>query len=228
MRGFTLIELLIVMALIGVLAALAVPDMRLIVVRTRQAEALANLKGLYSAERTYFMEHDTYGCGFQGKVLPCSGIGYSPPRGNRYALSLAPAPTHWQSRSARNLTAPATGTLYDGIAADAFTYQTEFAMGGNVSATGQQAVAAGAVDAVAFTAVPGNTAPASMPGVVSGSKGSFAAVACGNIDADRTGIDKWFISSQPVVVTAGNCVVTSLVVPAGVPGQLYNDVSCDN
>jgi len=226
--GFTLVELLIVVAITGILAAIALPDFTRIQVIARMAEARASLKGIYSAQQIYYLENQSFGCGFVGSASPCSSIGFSPDRGNRYALSLNPVPTHWQDRTTNKLYSPDAGTVFDGIEGDAYALKNQFSMGGNVSATGQQVVGLGSVDAVTFNPGHGVTAPPAMPGVTTGQKGSFAAVACGNIDAERTGIDKWFIGSLQTVVTAGHCVTSGLVVPAGVPGRLYNDVSCDN
>jgi type IV pilus assembly protein PilA len=59
-RGFTLIELMIVVAIIGILAAIAIPNFLKFQAKSKQSEAKTNLKAIYVAETGYFGENNVY------------------------------------------------------------------------------------------------------------------------------------------------------------------------
>ena len=59
-QGFTIVELLIVVAIIGILAAVAVPAYFNHVLRTHQAEAYHNLLDLKAAQEMYYSMYNDY------------------------------------------------------------------------------------------------------------------------------------------------------------------------
>ncbi len=59
-KGFTLIELMIVVAIIGILAAIAIPNFLRYQAKSRQTEARTNLGGIVVAETSYFGEQARY------------------------------------------------------------------------------------------------------------------------------------------------------------------------
>jgi type IV pilus assembly protein PilA len=58
--GFTLIELMIVVAIIGILAAIAIPNFLRFQLRAKSSEGKTNLAAIRTAEESYFSEFGTY------------------------------------------------------------------------------------------------------------------------------------------------------------------------
>lgn len=81
-QGFTLIELMIVVSIIGVLAAVAIPNYLKFQGRAKMTEAKVNLRAIYSSQHTHFQENGTYSSSV-------SQIGFAPERNNRYSYDLA-------------------------------------------------------------------------------------------------------------------------------------------
>jgi type IV pilus assembly protein PilA len=59
-EGFTLIELMIVVAIIGILAAIAIPNFIKFQLRSKAGESKVNLAAIRTAEESYFAEAGTY------------------------------------------------------------------------------------------------------------------------------------------------------------------------
>lgn len=59
-KGTTLVELAVVLAVIGALAVLAIPRFMRASTRTKQSEAQLILKQIYTMQKAYRHEHDTY------------------------------------------------------------------------------------------------------------------------------------------------------------------------
>ena len=59
-KGFTLIELMIVVVIIGILAALAIPRFMRATTKSKQSEAKQILKQIYVMQQAYRQEKDTY------------------------------------------------------------------------------------------------------------------------------------------------------------------------
>jgi len=59
-KGFTLIELMIVIAIIGILAAIAIPNFISYRKRSYDAAAQSDLKNLMTAQEAYYVDNSTY------------------------------------------------------------------------------------------------------------------------------------------------------------------------
>ena len=58
--GFTLIELLVVVLIIGILAAVAVPQYQKAVIKARCVQVISHVEALIRANDAYFLENGTY------------------------------------------------------------------------------------------------------------------------------------------------------------------------
>ena len=59
-KGFTLIELMIVVAIIGILAAIAIPNFLQYQMKSRQSEAKTNLQAIRTSEISFQAERGCY------------------------------------------------------------------------------------------------------------------------------------------------------------------------
>ncbi len=99
-KGFTLIELMIVVAIIGILAAIAIPNFLTYQMKSRTSEAKTNLQALKTSELAFQGER---GCFATGPVIP--GV-----------LPVAGAATPWPAPQ----TLPSVGAVYCTNAAGLF------------------------------------------------------------------------------------------------------------
>jgi len=76
-QGFTLIELMIVVAIIGILAAIAIPNFLTYQAKARQSEAKMGLGGIFTSATAYFAEQNTY-------VAAGDALGFKPTGTSKY------------------------------------------------------------------------------------------------------------------------------------------------
>jgi len=79
-QGFTLIELMIVVAIIGILAAIAIPNFLTYQAKAKQSEAKIGLGGIFTTAISYFGENNTF-------VATPTQLGYKPAGTPRYEFS---------------------------------------------------------------------------------------------------------------------------------------------
>ncbi len=117
-KGFTLIELMIVVVIIGILAALAIPRFMRATTKSKQSEARQVLKQIYSMQRAYRQEYDAYALnGISASAA--AGAGFS-----RIGVDIMPSARYTYSMvaAAATFTATATsGILDDDAAPDTWT-----------------------------------------------------------------------------------------------------------
>ncbi len=80
--GFTLIELLVVVLIIGLLAAVALPQYQKVVEKARAAEVITVLKSVVQIQQIYYLAHGSYPHSFEelNIDLPDTGETMSTPR----------------------------------------------------------------------------------------------------------------------------------------------------
>ena len=75
-RGFTLVELMVVIAVLGIIAALAVPNFRRARASVYRAEMKRTLTLIYQLEHAFYAEHGHYGPGTED--LTNNSVRYPP------------------------------------------------------------------------------------------------------------------------------------------------------
>lgn len=221
-KGFTLVELMIVVAIIGILAAIAIPNFIRFQARSKQAEAKTNLKAIFSGQKARYGERDSYSTSL-------GDIGFAPERGNRYSYDLggvaappvvaAAAGIVFVCGSMRARTTAVEAAGVCGVAADVFRYLPAIIPAtstGRSSVTWIATITAGTPLGADNIGVNGAACP----------NCDFAAHALGNVDNDPAA-DEFFVGSQFGSVNAGVCAETLLSEQPGAPINVHNDVNCD-
>ena len=85
-KGFTLIELMIVVAIIGIMAAIAIPNFISYLCKSKQSAANTNLGAIATSEEAYAAETNTYSSSF-------STIGFVTKGTPRYTYNISVANT---------------------------------------------------------------------------------------------------------------------------------------
>jgi prepilin-type N-terminal cleavage/methylation domain-containing protein len=106
--GFTLIELLIVVVIIGILAAIAIPKFSQTKGKAYAAAMRSDLRNLATAEESYYYDQDTYSTDLTAiKFNPSPGV----------AVTIVQAgPAGWSAKATHPLASVAQCTIFVGNA----------------------------------------------------------------------------------------------------------------
>ena len=190
-EGFTLIELMIVVAIIGILAAIAIPNFLQYQMKSRQSEAKTNLGAIRTSELSFSAER---GC-FIGSATWPTAAPFPPLGGTKTTpvawspLGVGPAPSAAGTAFCVNPGGVAIGTFAD----------IGFAASGNVYYQYSADSLNAAVLPVAACVAP----PAASTGVGVIVQNGFRATAMSNLDGDAT-LSIWAASND---IGAQDCVI---------------------
>ena len=115
-KGFTLIELLIVVVIIGILAAIAIPKFANTKEKAYVASMKSDLRNLVTAQEAYFADNVTY-------ATTTTNLSYNFSAGNTVTVTSATG-TGWSATATSNATLKTCGIFY-GSATPPITGQTE-------------------------------------------------------------------------------------------------------
>jgi len=144
-EGFTLVELMVVVAIVGILSAVAIPNFKKYQAKAKTSEARLQLASIYSAETSLQSDFDAFGTCLQdaGYIFPAAN--------NYYAVGFA----------ATNATANAIITNNGGVCA-----ATGFNGGAVKRAYGSAAATTANLTAQIATAVVSNTGDTFQAGAI--------------------------------------------------------------
>ena len=193
-EGFTLVELMVVVAIIGILAAVAIPNYQKYQARARQSEAKIALSAVYSAEKSFAVENSTF-------TLCLGNAGYTPD-----GWVAAAGSSRYYQVGFNSTTDPSTCGPAGNLSCLNYTFNGVLA-GATPCAAGDGTTwfSASAKAEQAVTLVVVNAKPTTATAIT---QNSFTAVAAGNVSTTNaaTPNDEWSINDVKAIQNNVNSI----------------------
>ncbi|HXH29040.1 MAG TPA: prepilin-type N-terminal cleavage/methylation domain-containing protein [Candidatus Polarisedimenticolia bacterium] len=104
-KGFTLIELLIVVAIIGIIAAIAIPNLLNAIDRGKQKRTMADMRSIGTAIESYAVDNNRYPLNYSNATAATISVDVSP-----IYIKTVPTTDGWQNQW--DVDSDATGSTY--------------------------------------------------------------------------------------------------------------------
>ena len=100
-KGFTLIELLIVVVIIGILAAIAIPKFANTKDKAKISSMKTDLRNLVSAQEAHFSDYNTYATTATSAARSAANVSVTPTVGNTITVAAGASAGGWAASIAR-------------------------------------------------------------------------------------------------------------------------------
>ncbi|HTC22778.1 MAG TPA: prepilin-type N-terminal cleavage/methylation domain-containing protein [Gemmatimonadales bacterium] len=112
-RGFTLIELLIVVVVIGILAAIAIPKFANTKQKAVKSSMISDLRNLATAQEAFFADSSHYATTY-GTTIATGQVNVSPSQSNTLVINSASSANGWAATISNPTYAPGSCGIFMG------------------------------------------------------------------------------------------------------------------